>query len=486
MNFLGRRGKALLAVVGLALLVFVAACGQGSLQDPLTGSGLVTLRISDPPTCKGPGAPGELNFDSVWVTVTLVRAHISSGADPDAGGWVDLADLTENPLQLDLLDGFTTQCTLATLGTANGLPPGNYQQIRLHLLSNIPGAGEATPTVNECDAAGGFNCVVVSGTGELKLLELSSQANNGIKIPPGQIAGGGIQLETGQSADINIEFNACHSVVRQGMDRYRLLPTLHAGEVSVGDEIIGRVVDMSTGNPLAADATIIVMAEQPDMADPTIDRMVMETMADPSTGVFSLCPLPDGDYDIVAAGIDGSDVTYNATVTFAVPSGTDMGDIPLVPETGANTSPATIQGDVTTTDPDSAATGADIALSALQRATPDGGSEVALTIPQFGASTGTVNTEANGCPTGTKCASYTLIVPASNPKVGTFDVAGTTYADPAAPPVPYEVNARAFKPDGTTEPNCNPSSLLSDPVDVTAGTTVAASDLTFTECEAGN
>lgn len=486
MDFLRRRGKALLAVVGLALLVFVAACGQGSLQDPLTGSGLITLRISDPPTCKGPDAPGELNFDSVWVTVTRVRAHISSGAGADAGGWVDLADLTENPLQLDLLDGFATQCTLATLGTATGLPPGNYQQIRLHLLSNTPDAGEATPTVNECGATGGFNCVVVSGTGELKLLELSSQAQTGIKIPPGQIAGGGIQLETGQNADINIEFNACNSVVRQGSDQFRLLPTLHAGEVSVGDEIIGRVVDMSTGDPLAADATVIVMAEQPDMADPTIDRMVMETMADPATGVFSLCPLPDGDYDIVAAGIDGSDVAYNATVTFAVPSGTDMGDIPLVPETGANTTPATIQGDLTTTDPDGEATGADIALSALQRATPDGGSEVALTIPLFGASTGTLTTEANGCLTGTKCASYTLIVPASNPKVGTFDAAGTTYTDPAASPVPYEVNARAFKPDSTMEPNCSPSSLLTDPVDVTAGATVAASALTFTECEAGN
>ena len=97
-----------------------------------------------------------------------------------------------------------------------------------------------------------------------------------------------------------------------------------------------------------------------------------------------------------------------------------------------------------------------------------------------------MNTEANGCPTGTKCASYTLIVPASNPKVGTFNAAGTTYTDPAGPPVPYEVNARAFKPDGTTEPNCNPSSLLTDPVDVTAGTAVVASDLTFTDCEAGN
>ena len=427
-----------------------------------------------------------MNFDRVWVTVTRVRAHILAGAGPEAVGWEDLADLTNSPMQLDLLDSFATQCVLATLGTASGLPVGNYQQIRLHLLSNTPDPGEITPMVNECDSAGGFNCAVISGTGELKLLELSSQANNGIKIPPGQIAGGRIQLVTGQKADINIDFNACHSIVRHGVDRYRLLPALYAGEVSVADEIIGRVVDMSTGNPLAAAATVIVMAEQPDADDATIDRMVLETIADPATGVFSLCPLPDGDYDIVAAGIDGSDVTYNATVTFGVPSGTDMGDIPLVPETGANTTPANIEGDLTTTDALNAATGADIALSALQRATPVGGSEIGLTIPLFGDSTLTVTTESGGCPAGTKCASYLLVVPASNPKVGTFDAAGTTYADPAAPPVPYEVNARAFKPDSTTEPNCNPSSLLTDPVDVTAGTTVAASDLIFMECEAGN
>ena len=418
MDFLRGRGAAFLAAVGLALMVLFMACGQGSLQDRLTGSGLVTVSISDPPTCKGAGAPGELNFDRVWVTVTRMRAHISAGADPEAGGWVDLADLTDNPMQLDLLDGFAAQCILATLGTANGLPAGNYQQIRLHLLSNTPDPEEGTPPVNECDSVGGFNCAVISGTSELKLLELSSQANNGIKIPPGQIAGGGIQLATGQNADINIDFNACKSVVRQGVDRYRLLPTLHAGEVSVADEIIGRVVDMSTGDPLAADATVIVMAEQPDAEDATIDRMVLETMADPARGVFSLCPLPEGDYDIVAAGIDGGDVTYNATVTFGVPSGTDMGDIPLVPETGTDTNPATIEGDLTTTDSDNAATEADIALSALQRAAPDGGSEVSLTIPLFGDSTPTVATEANGCPTGTECASYVLVVPASNPKGG--------------------------------------------------------------------
>jgi hypothetical protein len=79
------------------------------------------------------------------VTVTRVRAHISSTANPDDSSWVDLVDLRSTPKQIDLLSIGDTSCTLATLGSTTGLPPGNYQQIRLYLLSNNPAAGEATP-----------------------------------------------------------------------------------------------------------------------------------------------------------------------------------------------------------------------------------------------------------------------------------------------------------------------------------------------------
>ncbi len=191
--------------------------------------------------------------------------------------------------------------------------------------------------------------------------------------------------------------------------------------------------------------------------------------------------MPDGDYDLVAAAVDAAGNSYHATVTFAVPSGTDVGDIPLAPADLA----ATIEGQVTTTDPDGNPTSADIQLAARQGATPDGGSEVSVVIPVFGGSTSNVATAADTCPAGTHCASYTLVVPSGNPKVGTFDAAGTTYVDPATPPVLYVVGAQAFVPDGTHTPNCDPSELASGPVEVTAGASTPAADLTFTGCQAG-
>ncbi|MBI2956543.1 MAG: DUF4382 domain-containing protein [Acidobacteria bacterium] len=482
-------------LTGMALAVAVAglllSCGGGTSDDgggvgAVTGT--VTTTISDPPTCKGPMAPSDLQFNRVWVTVTKVRAHISDTAGDTASGWVDLVDLTNNPMQIDLLGGQAGQCILATLGSTMALPAGNYQQIRIHLLENNPPGGTATPSPNNCASVNGFNCAELAD-GTLKLLELSSQANTGLKIPPGRIAGGRLMLEAGQSADINIEFNACNSIVEQGNGQLRLLPTLHAGEVSVADTISGRGVKRTDGT-LLPNATIIVLAEQPDANN--IDRVVLEQLADANLGTFSLCPLPAGNYDIVVAAMDGSGVTYNATITFNVPNGTSMGDIPLEPEPAPTTSPGILQGQVTTTDPASMPTGADIKLAALQDATPSGGSARQVTIPLFGSSTPNVPTEVlMNCPMGTKCADYTLNVPASNPVVGTFSSGMmTTYANPAAGTVLYKVNARAFEP-GTTTPSCSPAEITQNldaadmPLAVTAGMTTTVKNITFTGCTAG-
>jgi len=466
----------------LATLALLASCGGGTTLQSTTGS--VRLTLSDPPTCKAPIG----DFTNVWVTVTRVRAHISSTANPDDSGWVDLVDLRSIPKQIDLLSIGDTSCTLATLGSTTGLPPGNYQQIRLYLLSNNPAASEATPQPNNC-GANGYNCARLED-GSVKTLLLSSEDKTGIKIPPGQIAGGAIKIDAGQTADLNIDFSACQSILRQSNGQFRLKPTLHIGEVSLTtDSITGKVVDSVTGNPIP-NAAIFVLAEQPDSEG--IDRVIRQRTANATDGTFSLCPLPPGEYDIVVAAVSEAGVTYNATITFKVPTGTALGNILLVPETGTATTPGEIQGEVSTASA-TGATGSDIALSAFQEATPSGGTATLVTIPLLPGSTENVATDAllPTCASGTKCASYSLFVPASNPMVGTFTTSGTVYATPVVGDVLYRVNARAFVPGSGGTANCSPPSLttnldnVGNPLKVTAGASVTAQTLAFTGCTEG-
>ena len=463
----------------LAFLVSLATCGGGGGGGSSTGTstGTVNTSISDPPTCKE-------TFQSVWVTVTRVRAHTSGNAGPNDSNWIDLVDLRNNPRQIDLLNLDSTTCVLTQLGSKSGIPAGQYQQIRLILLSNSPGAGEAKPSPNHC-GSNGYNCVVVEG-GSTETLHLSSEAQTGIKIPSGQIAGGRFVVPAGSSIDLNIDFDACSSIVRQGNGQYRLKPVLHAGEVSLNHHSIsGRVIDNGTKLPIA---NAFVLLETKELNNPNnIDRVLMQKTTG-QDGRFIFCPLPADilAYDIVAAATNAS-TTYNATVVLSVPLGANVGDIPLLPG-GNGTRPAGIGGQITTTSTGNSATPVDISLSALQ---PVGGtSPLIVTIPLFSGSTPNVATgTAGNCPAGTACVNYDLLVPASNPLAATFSATPPTNytATPSPSPVRYWVNARAFLPgsdSGSTD--CSPSSLpqafdSTTQITVTAGTTTDK-PFSFTGC----
>jgi hypothetical protein len=473
----------LVVVFALAVMVgLLVSCGGGttsSTSPTPSMTGNITTTISDPPSCA-------LAFDHVYVTVTKVTANISSSAEESASGWVTLADLTESPKQIDLLNlPGSGACVLSqTLGSTTGLQPGDYQQIRLYLLANNASSG---PDPNEC-GAGAFNCVVPTG-GAAQPLLLSSEAQTGLKIPPGQIAGGAISLEAGQSADINIDFDACASILRQGNGQYRLKPTLHAGVVSVSNNSLsGKVVDSSNSNAPIEGATVLL--EQPDMNDATIDRVMRSTVT-AADGSFNFCPLDSaGPFDVVVAAytapLGGDANTYNATVAFGVPVGTNLDPLPLVPEGTPPTMPATITGQVTSTGT-GGAIAADVTLSALQQATPVGGATMSVTIPIFGAlmqpptftTTDTPDPSTPACPVDTLCYNYSLMVPASNPQVGTFSDGSITYAAPAADPVNYSINAVA---PGCTASAPDPATV--SPVTVTAGSTAdAGTVLAFSGCQ---
>lgn len=436
-------------------ILFLLACGG-------SGPGTVNLSLSDPPTCMAPQGP----YTHVYVTVTDVLIHQSSSASSNDAGWIDLApQLKDHPVQVDLL-GTSNQCFLAMLGSAS-IQAGSYQQLRVLLANN-----GASVDNNKCGVAA--NCVVLAADPlNPRPLQLSSEAQTGIKIPSGQIAGGQFTVASGETKDLNVDFNACASIVVQGSGQFRLKPVLHAGEVALQSSataISGTIVD-GAGQPIIGGNTVVALEQNVG----GIDRVIMETVPN-SAGGFSFCPVPAGTYEIVATAIDGGGVSYGATVITGVQPGNNLGKIPLT----AAGLPASITGQVTSST-GSAGIAIDVSLSALQSI----GNNTQVTVPlaQQSASTATLSTESGTCPAGTDCVSYTLSLPALNPSIAAVNTSGDqTPGLPAGGAVNYNVDGQAFVL-GSNVQNCSQPQQQVQVSNVTSGNPFSAAALAFAGCQ---
>lgn len=465
-----RMGIALLAAIIVGAVAI--ACGGGSSTSP-TPMGLVNTTLSDPATCQAPNGP----YSHVYVTVTDVLASTSSTAGAqDSSSWQDLTPKM-TPVQVDLLAAPNNNCFLTMLGSQTQIPAGNYQQIRIILMDNSHGS---TVTGNKC-AGNDANCIVLAADNSVHTLLLSSEAQTGLKIPSGQIAGGQFTVPANQSADLDIDFNCCASIVITGTGQYRLKPVLHAGEVSIqtnaSSAITGKVVDSGTNQPIAG-AKIVVALEQKDTTG--VDRVIMETVAD-AQGNFIFCPVAQGTYDIVVDAVSGA-VGYAATVTTGVVQGTTMGNVPII-ATPASGSFATIMGRVTTST-GSAATAADIQLSALQSI----GGGISATVPLAAQSSATASlTTASDvtCPGSTDCVSYTIQVPGVNPNIGAWTGSTTIWKQDTTSPVTYMLDGLAYVSMSGGTADCSPPEQKVGPVTVLPSTTVTPNppDLAFSGCQ---
>jgi hypothetical protein len=455
------------------LLSFVGCSGSSTNVAPAptggNGTGMVTLSVSDPPTC---GSSSSGPFLHVWVTITDVKINASSSAADTDAGWIDLTpSLMSSPQQIDLLGVAANQCFLATLGSI-GLQAGTYQQIRIILADNT-----APPANNHCNTMpASANCVVLSSDSSFHVLNLSSESKTGIKIPSGQIAGGQFTISSGQTKDLNIDFDACASIVTQGNGNFRLKPVLHAGEASTTSASInGTLVDKGTGHPILGGKSIVAL----EQASGGVDRMVLQTTPD-ALGNFVFCPVPAGVYDVVAVAVSGAGVSYAATITTGVSPGNALGSVPMNPVTGANTSEGSIVGMITTTNAGSA-TSADITLSVLQSV---GGVQFTIPLAQQSSTTVTLATApGTACPSNTDCASYTLDLPGVNPTVGAFNSGGTSYNTGATGAASYVVEAQAFVPGSGGAPDCSPSAISTPAQSVSPGNTTNAPTLALSGCQ---
>jgi hypothetical protein len=420
MNIRNKRvlaGSILLFIAG----VIVIACGTtGNNSSPGSGMGMATVSISDPATCAGPDGP----YAHVYVTITDVQANISASAGNSDPGWTDLTPgLSSQPKQIDLLGQANNQCFLATLGDAQQLQAGNYQQIRLVLASNT-----ASIANNACASAGSTNCVVLTADNSAHALLLSSQDQTGLKIPSGQIASGGFNIAAGQTRDLDIDFDTCASIVVEGNGQYRLKPVLHAGEVSTtSTSINGAVLDSATGK--AVNGPVMVALEQKDSTG--VDRVIMTTLADAS-GNFVFCPIPAGTYDVVIVGVGAGGAVYRPSIVTGIANGETTGNVKLYADTQGT---ATFTGTVTSQDSSSKPTVADVALGALETDTVSG---ITFTIPvlpltqPFSAIVAVETASAQTCPSGTDCTDFKVQVPASGPYVGAYAASGVSLTQGAA------------------------------------------------------
>ena len=471
-----------IGVTGLA--TFFASCGGSVSLKSVNGMGAITVSITDPPSCAFPHG----SFQHVFVTIRSVQAHTSATADDNTPGWQELApQLNSQPVQIDLFSAGSNACLLAMLGSNSSLPAGTYQQIRLLL---VPSSGSSGPLPATSACLGqGFNCVVLHD-GTIHELELSSQANTGLKIPPGQIVGGPITVSPGQDIDLNIDFNACASIIVQGNGVYRLKPTLTAEQVGTTNTgISGQVLNAATHAPIAGGTTLVALEQQ----DASGADIIFEQTAADSTGQFNFCPLPTAaTFDVVAVAIDGAGKAYNATIAVGVPGGTNLGAINLAAETGTPAGPATFQGLLTATT-GTAAASIDASVAALQPISLGGGLIRSVVIPAEGASTTGISLDsATACspsaPPHTNCAPYTLIEPASNPSVGIFSAGKISFAAPAAGAVPYSIRANAFAPMMGSTTICTQPSIfvtldsIGNPLQALPNSTTVPKEIDFTGC----
>ena len=498
----------LLALTGVTGII--VACSSGS-STAASGMSQVHVSLSDPATCAAPDGP----YSAVWVTVTDVQASTSSTAGTmDSSSWVDLTpNLTKNneAVQLNLLGEANNQCFLATLGDNLELQAGSYQQIRLILASSTtgltlvsnPGNGTTDPAVATSDMCNGMaNCIVV-GT-QTSPLQLSSEAKTGLKIPSGQIAGGAFTISAGQTKDLNIDFNTCASIVKEGNGMYRLKPVLHAGEVgTTSASLNGTIVD-STG---AGIANAMVAVEQQDSDTPTVDRIV-QVARTASDGTWVICPLA-GDstkpYDLVIIGSDSTGILQSPVVITGVSAGSAIGKITLALPTGlttpltAATAVADLNGQVDTTSA-SGAISMDVAASVLEQVNGQ-----LYTIPLPVAKTATVDqtdgatwlnlqTEGSQTPAckdaNNYCANYDVLVPVTAAFYGAWSGSSVSLTAPATAYASYMMDGIAsgasdtsITPAGTT--GCTPNEMQSTALALTSSTTYPASvsELDFTACQ---
>ena len=265
--------------------------------------------MTDAPAC---------GYDHVYVTVNKIRIHQSATADgTEPTGWSELTLPTQRIDLLSLNNG-----VLQELGSLP-LPAGTYQQVRLVLADNP--ANPANPSTSNPLA----NALVLSGTTNEIALSTPSGQQSGYKLQAR------FDVQSGQVADMVLDFDACRTIVKAGASgRYNLKPVV---------SVIQRLTTAIEGyvHPSIA-ANVVVSTRDPD-------NKLRATVPDPITGKFTLAYLPENtQYTVVVAGQNLTTAAVT-NVPVSLATGVTALNTALTPIQPAPSAMARVEGVVTNT-----------------------------------------------------------------------------------------------------------------------------------------
>lgn len=287
-----RRALGWIGTAGLAAAL--AACGGGGGGgEAAVGQGTLRVALTDAPSC---------GYDHVWVTVEKVRVHKSSAAAESDAGWSEV--VVSPALRVDLLE--LTNGLLKELGSTQ-LEAGSYSQVRLQLASN--GATGDSSIANAVQPTGG----------DVIPLNTPSAQQSGLKLQAK------VDVESGQTADLVLDFDACKSIVRAGNSgKYNLKPVVSVvPRVSAGIQgYVTTTLSLGSTTVSAQQNGVTVRSTQPDASG----KFSIPYL---STGTYTVVVMSDGRASSVVTGVPVGTTTtvINGSATPLMPPASAMADV---------------------------------------------------------------------------------------------------------------------------------------------------------------
>ncbi len=257
--------SAFLLCLGVGLLLY--ACGGGGSGG---GVGTLSTALTDSTTDE---------YQAIYVTIARVEVHNDAG-----GSWETVAtpDATYN--LLDLVNGVRENLGMATLGA------GHYTQMRL-IIGLTPDAG-----LNLFSQPHPYANYFIAKDGAIHELKVPSGPQTGLKLV------NGFDIDTDQTTELILDFDALRSVVMAGSSgQYLLKPTIKVLDTAEGAKVSGTVADAGTEPPTPLSGALVTAQTADTGAGIDVkDQVVVEagTLTD-ANGGYALFLAP-ATYNLVA------------------------------------------------------------------------------------------------------------------------------------------------------------------------------------------